>query len=80
MSEILFSRDLIARIANAMRHGFLPPIEFQALANDIKGDQRIAALRASVAGRPGDDLVKAIEVKCRSLALRYNEWLDQVGT
>lgn len=79
MSEILISRDLAARIANAMRHGFLPPVEFQHLTDDIRGDQRVAALRASVAGCPDDELVGTIEVKCRYLALCYDEWLGRVG-
>lgn len=39
MSEILISCDLAARIANAMRQGFLPPVEFQHLTDDIRGDQ-----------------------------------------
>lgn len=79
MSEILISRDLAARIARAMRHGFLPPIEFQSLANDIQGDQRVAALRASIAGRPDEELASLINAKRRYLALRYGEWLNQVG-
>lgn len=78
MSEAMLSRELARRITMALRSGHLPPIEFQRLAEDIKGDQRVAALRASVFGRPDEIIVGQIDVKKRYLAVRYDEWLNRV--
>lgn len=79
MASAVLDTGLAARVANAMRHGFLPPIEFRTLADDIKGDQRVAALRTSVFGRPDETIVGQIDLKKRYLAVRYDEWLNQVG-
>ena len=79
MSEAMLSRELARRITMALRSGHLPPIEFKQLAEDIKGDQRVAALRASIFGRPDESIVGQIDLKMRYLAVRYDEWLEGVG-
>ena len=78
MSDSMIDRKLAARIAAALRSGFLPPIEFQYLAEDIKGDQRVADLRTSVYGRPDEAIVGQIGLKKHYLVVRYGEWLNRV--
>lgn len=78
MLDSMIDRKLAARIATALRSGFLPPIEFQRLAEDIKGDQRVADLRTSVFGRPDESIVGQIGLKKHYLAVRYGEWLNRV--
>ncbi len=79
MPEVSITPELAARVTNAMRHGFQPPAGLYHLAMDIKGDERVAALRASVVGSPDETLVETIEMKRRYLALCYDEWLEKVG-
>ncbi len=78
MSETMLSRELARRITMALRSGHLPPVEFQRLAEDIEGDQRVAALRASIFGQPDETIVGQIDLKKRYLAVRYDEWLNRV--
>lgn len=79
MSNTVLSHELAQRVTLALRSGHLPPTEFQLLAEDINGDRRVAALRASIAGVPDSGLAEAIDLKCRYLAMRYHEWLGKVG-
>lgn len=79
MSDIVLNHELVRRIAAALQSGYLPPIEFHHLTEDIKGDQRVAALRTSITGSPDSCLTEAIDLKRRYLAVRYDEWLEQVG-
>lgn len=79
MSNIVLSHELAQRVTLALRSGHLPPTEFQLLAEDILGDQRVATLRASIAGAPDSELIETIDLKRRYLAMRYHEWLGKVG-